>query len=141
MFKRTLILTLALVVAAGLALGVHAAPKTETLSGTVADLTCATKGKALMDTWHNATHDAHKTGEGEAAGCATACLKGGQPAALFADGEVVTVFACNPRATLADFAAQEVEVQGTRVGASFLPAKIRAKGAGAWQDVNCATMH
>ncbi len=75
------------------------------------------------------------------------CLRGGQPAALFADNEIQAVFGCNPRATLADYAAQEVDVQGFWGGSkeddarTFIPAKIRKKGESEWKDVDCATMH
>jgi hypothetical protein len=77
--------------------------------------------------------------------CATMCLQGGQPAALFASNRVTAVLACNPRPTLAKYAAQNVEVQGFWAGDGrdvkpFVPMKIRA-GSGSWQDVDCATMH
>lgn len=80
-------------------------PKTVTLSGTVADLTCASKGKAMMDNWHNAKNNDHMRPDGTAKQCATMCLQMGQPAALFASNDLKAVFACNPRSTLANFAA------------------------------------
>ena len=60
-------------------------------------------------------------------------------------GEITAVFSCNPQATLSNYAAQSVEVQGHWAGAGaavkpFVPMKIRA-GGGSWEDVNCATMH
>lgn len=145
--KSLLIAATALVLIVGLALSVEAGPKKDTVSGVIADFTCAAKGKMMMDSWHNAANDTHKTPDGEKPGCATACLKGGQPAALFTGDELAAVFACNPRATLSEYAAQEVEVQGMWAGSgsdgakSFVPSKIRAAGSGEWQDVNCATMH
>lgn len=122
-------------------------PRTEIVSGTLVDLTCAAKGKAMMGKWVNAKSDAHMTTEGRKPGCATLCLKGGQPAALFDGDKVTAVFACNPRATLADYAAQDVDVRGFWAGGesdqarSFVPQKIRKSGESNWQDVDCATMH
>ncbi len=124
-----------------------AQPEPATLKGRVIDLTCAAKGHAMMGSWHNAEHNDHMSPEGKKPNCAEMCLRGGQPAALFADGQIVAVFACNPRATLADFAAQEVEVRGFWAAQekeglpTFVPQKIRKAGAGRWQDVDCATMH
>jgi len=77
--------------------------------------------------------------------CATMCLQGGQPAALFAGNQITAVLACNPRNTLAKYAAQNVEVQGFWAGSGsdvkpFVPIKIRT-GSGSWQEVDCANMH
>lgn len=117
-------------------------PKMESLSGQLIDLTCASKGEAMMGKWMNTAAD-HMMPDGKTQkDCAAMCLKGGQPAALFANNKVSAIFACNPRATLADFAAQNVEVQGfwAGAGATFIPTKIRKSG-GSWADVNCETMH
>ena len=115
-----------------------------TLSGRVIDLTCASKGNAMMNNWRNA-EDNHMMPDGEMKSCATMCLKGGQPAALFSGGQITAVFSCNPQATLSNYAAQSVEVQGHWAGAGsdvkpFVTIKIRS-GGGSWEDVNCATMH
>lgn len=125
----------------------QAQPDMVTVSGTIADLTCAAKGKVMMGSYHNAENDEHKTPEGPKPGCATMCLKNGQPAALY-DGEKITaVLACNAKWTLAEFAAEEVEVEGFWAGSpeddarSFVPVKIRSADGGEWQDVDCATMH
>lgn len=119
-------------------------PKMVTLSGTIADLTCASKGNAMMGNWHNAENNDHMTPEGTKRECATMCLRGGQPAALFASNDLKAVLACSPQFTLANFAAQDVEVQGFYAGGkdvkTFVPQKIRAKG-GSWEDVQCAEMH
>ena len=104
---------------------------------------------ALMGKWANAKSDHHMTREGRKPNCATLCLKGGQPAALFdTESETIkAVFACNPRATLADYAAKEVEVQGFWSAGqedglnTFVPEKIRTAGSTPWVDVDCATMH
>lgn len=146
---RTLWITaaVAVVALASVATAQMNEPEMVTLSGTVIDLTCAAKGQAMMANWHNAEHDDHMTPDGEKKACATMCLKGGQPAALFTGDRIEAVFACNPRATLADFAAEEVDVQGFWAGSSddatrtFVPAKIRAAGSSSWQSVDCATMH
>ena len=119
-------------------------PKMVTLSGRVIDLTCASKGNAMMDNWRN-VEDNHMMPDGEMKSCATMCLKGGQPAALFSGGQIAAVFSCNPQATLSNYAAKSVEVQGHWAGTGsdvkpFVPMKIRSRG-GAWEDVNCATMH
>ena len=122
-------------------------PETATLSGKIIDLTCAAKGKATMDSWHNAENNDHMTPNGKQPSCAEMCLRGGQPAALFADGKIRAVFACNPRATLADYVAQDVDVQGFWAGgntggvSTFVPKKIRKAGSGKWAEVDCATMH
>lgn len=122
-----------------------AEPQMVTLKGTVIDLTCASKGKAMANSWMNTEQD-HMMPDGNTQkSCATMCLMGGQPAALFADDKISAVFSCNPRATLAKFAAESVEVQGFWAGEGvdvkpFVPVKIRS-GSGAWQDVDCATMH
>jgi hypothetical protein len=120
-------------------------PDTVSLKGTLIDLTCAAKGNAMMNSWGNTKQD-HMMPDGNVMkSCATMCLQGGQPAALFAGNQVTAVLACNPRNTLAKYAAQNVEVQGFWAGAGsdvrpFVPTKIRA-GSGSWQDVDCATMH
>ena len=84
-------------------------PEMITLSGRVIDLTCASKGNAMMNNWRNVEDD-HMMATGEMKSCATMCLKGGQPAALFSGGEITAVFSCNPQATLSNYAAQSVEV-------------------------------
>lgn len=151
MLKKRMSLALVLLAAAVLvgALAVSAqmaAPAKVTIAGKVIDLTCAAKGKTMMDSWTNAENDAHMTPDGKKAGCASMCLKGGQPAALFAKGKVIAALACNPRATLANYAAKDVELKGFWAGAkkddarSFVPEQIRTPG-GQWQAVDCATMH
>ena len=121
-------------------------PKTVTISGTVIDLTCTVKAKAMSGKWVNTKGD-HMMADGKInKGCAKMCLQGGQPAALFADGKILATFACNPSATLADFAGESVEIQGfwatgdSEGAKTFVPAKIR-QGSDDWKDVNCATMH
>lgn len=137
---------LVLVAGAGMAGAQMQKPDSAVISGTLIDMTCAAKGKALMDSWVNAENDDHMTPEGKKAACATMCLKGGQPAGVFKDGGIAAVLACNPRATLADYAAQDVELKGFWAGSSgdaartFVPQQIRPAG-GDWQEVDCATMH
>jgi len=120
-------------------------PDMVSLRGTLIDLTCAAKGNAMMNSWANTKQD-HMMPDGNVQkSCATMCLQGGQPAALFAGNQITAVLACNPRPTLANYAAQNVEVQGFWAGAGsdvkpFVPMKIRS-GSGSWQDVDCATMH
>jgi hypothetical protein len=129
-------------VTVAVATGAVAAPKKATVSGTVIDVTCASKAKAMMDSWANTKNDHMMPGGKTAPGCATMCLKGGQPAALFDGEKISAVFACNPRATLANFAAQEVDVQGFwGPNNTFVPEQIRAKGSADWSAVDCATMH
>ena len=120
-------------------------PETVSLRGTLIDLSCAAKGNAMMNSWDNTGQD-HMMPDGNVQkSCATMCLMGGQPAALFADNQITAVLACNPRATLAAYAAQSVELQGFWAGAGsdvkpFVPTRIRS-GSGAWEDVDCATMN
>ena len=90
-------------------------PEMITLFGRVIDLTCASKGNAMMNNWRN-VEDNHMMPTGEMKSCATMCLKGGQPAALFSGGQITAVFSCNPQATLSNYAAQSVEFQGHRAG-------------------------
>ncbi len=123
-----------------------AKPDTVTLSGKVIDITCSAKGKVKMGSWGNAENNDHMTPAGKKTACATMCLKGGQPAGLFSGDQITAVFACNPRATLANYAAQDVKVKGFWAGSpddgakSFVPMKIRGSEGG-WTDVDCATMH
>ena len=118
---------------------------TVSLKGTLIDLTCAAKGNAMMNSWGNTKQD-HMMADGNVMkSCATMCLQGGQPAALFAGNQITAVLACNPRNTLAQYAAQDVEVQGFWAGSGsdvkpFVPMKIRT-GSGSWQEVDCANMH
>jgi len=131
-------------VAAGLYAMQMKQPEMTTIEGSVVDMTCASKGHAMMGKWMNAKDD-HMMPDGKTQkGCGTMCLKGAQPAALFDGSTVTAVFACNPSHTLADYSGKQVEVQGFWAGEkavqTFVPMKIRA-GAGAWQDVQCATMH
>ncbi len=120
-------------------------PDMVSLKGTLIDLTCAAKGNAMMNSWANTKQD-HMMPDGNVQkSCATMCLQGGQPAALFAGNQVTAVLACNPRNTLAQYAAQDVEVQGFWAGSGsdvkpFVPMKIRT-GSGSWQEVDCANMH
>ncbi len=119
-------------------------PKMTTIKGSIVDMTCASKGHAMMGKWMNAKDD-HMMPDGEnKKGCGTMCLKGSQPAGLF-DGKTVTaVFACNPAATLSAYSGKQVEVQGFWAGndavKTFVPAKIR-EGSGSWKEVQCAAMH
>lgn len=124
-------------------------PQMVTLSGKVIDLTCAAKGKIMTDSWANAENNDHMTPDGKKPNCAKMCLMGGQPAALY-DTEkerISAVFACNPRSTLVDYAAMDVDVQGFWAGGksdaakTFVPQKIRKAGAERWVNVDCATMH
>jgi len=120
-------------------------PDMVSLQGTLIDLSCAAKGNAMMNSWANTKQD-HMMPDGNVQkSCATICLQGGQPAALFASNQVIAVLACNPRPTLASYAAQNVEVQGFWAGSgpdvkTFVPTKIRSS-SGSWQDVDCANMH
>ena len=59
-------------------------PDMVSLKGTLIDLTCAAKGNAMMNSWDN-TKQVHMLADGNMQkSCATMCLQGGQPAALFA---------------------------------------------------------
>ena len=130
------------------AVGVFAAqmkqPEMTSIKGSVVDMTCASKGHAMMGEWVNAKDDHMMEGGKMQRGCGTMCLKGSQPAGLFDGSTVTAVFACNPALTLADYSGKQVEVQGYWAGEKsiqmFVPMKIR-EGSGSWQDVECATMH
>lgn len=150
--RRTLLccLGLALVamvaVAAGSQAQEMAKPEMVTVSGKLVDVSCAAKGRAMMGTWDNVGQD-HMTEEGYQEACATMCLEMGQPAGLFADDKLEAVFACNPRATLVDFAAKDVEVRGFWAGGpndgarTFAPMQIRETGSRDWKQVECAEIH
>ncbi len=137
-------------------------PQTVTLKGRVIDLTCAVKGKVAMGAWNNIAED-HMMADGNLQkSCATLCLLGGQPAALFADNRITAVFACNPQGsgvaphqgyTLAGNVAQASEVEGywldDNAGTGlFVPLKIRRAiltaerryGSGGWLELNCGAM-
>lgn len=122
-------------------------PQTTTLFGTLVDLSCAARGIAMRDSWSYATENDHVGEEGTVKQCATTGLRNGNPAALFNGKKLTAVFACNPRTTLADYAAQKVDVQGFWAGfkkddvKSFVPRKIRRQGAKNWDDVECQYLH
>lgn len=145
--KTIWVLVLMVLAAAGAGYAEMMKPDMVTLSGTVIDMTCSAKGRALSGKWYNAEHDDHMTPDGKKTACATMCLKGGQPAGLFDGDKITAIFGCNPRATLADYAAKDVQVMGfwggsaADTGKTFIPMKIRADGDSSWQQVDCATMH
>ncbi len=138
-------------------------PHSVILKGRVIDLTCAVKVKVAMGAWNNIAQD-HMMEDGNLQkGCATLCLLGGQPAALFSDNKITAVFACNPRGsgaaphqgyTLAGNVAQASEVQGYWVDDKaetgiFVPLKIRRAiltaerryGSGGWLELDCGPIH
>ena len=138
-------------------------PQTVILKGRVVDLTCAVKGKVAMGAWNNIAQD-HMMADGNLQkGCATLCLMGGQPAALFSDNKITAVFACNPQGsgvaphqgyTLAGNVAQASEVEGYWLDDKaetglFVPLKIRRAiltaerryGSGGWLELDCGPMH
>ncbi len=138
-------------------------PQTVTLKGRIIDLTCAVKGKVAMGSWNNIAED-HMMADGNLQkSCATMCLMGGQPAALFSDNKITAVFACNPRGTgtaphqgytLAGNVAQDSELQGYWVDGKaetglFVPLKIRRAiltaerryGSGGWLELDCGPIH
>ncbi len=136
-------------------------PQTVTVEGWLLDLTCAVKGQIMRGAWDNIGED-HMMADGNLQkSCATLCLMGGQPAALFSDNKITAIFACNPagsgasRSSLARYVAMEVEVQGYWAeGAAetgiFVPSKIRRgvlrardrySDSGGWRDVDCGIVH
>ncbi len=138
-------------------------PQTVILKGRVIDLTCAVKGMVTMGAWNNIAQD-HMMEDGNLQkGCASLCLLGGQPAALFSDNKITAVFACNPRGsgaaphqgyTLAGNVAQASEVEGYWLDGNaetglFVPLKIRRAiltaerryGSGGWLELDCGPMH
>ena len=136
-------------------------PQTVTVEGWLLDLTCAVKGQIMTGAWDNIGQD-HMMADGHIQkNCATLCLRGGQPAALFSANKITAILACNPRgsgasrSTLVRFVAMEVEVQGYWADRAaetpiFVPAKIRRgvlrardrySESGGWRDVDCGNMH
>jgi hypothetical protein len=124
-------------------------PEVVTVSGTIIDITCAVKGKAMMGTWANTASD-HIMEDGSVMpGCAEMCLLGGLPAGLFNDDKIQAVLACNPAPTLSKYAGEDVEIQGfwaTTVNvdgtASFVPQQIQPLGStDAWETVVCELLH
>ena len=136
----------ALMMSAGL-LHAQQGPKTVTISGTLVDLSCAAKGMVMMGSDVNAKNDTHKTPNGEVASCATMCLRGGQPAAIFSDGKIQAVLLANASLNLYKFAVKEVDIEGFYAGSdkdavkTFMPVKIRLKGTEDWTTVQAAEMH
>lgn len=122
-------------------------PVIVTISGKLADLSCAAKGQYLMGSDNNALNDTHMTPKGEMEKCATMCLKGGQPAGIFSDGKVIATLLANSSLNLYKFAAKDVDVQGWWAGnkkndvKTFFPNKIRVKGTKDWTEVQTAQMH
>lgn len=120
-------------------------PKMATVRGNIVDLTCSAKAYAMGMKWANTKEDHMVEGGKMQKDCATMCLKGGQPAAVFNGSTLTAVLACDPRQSLAGYSSQQVELQGFWGGDSkdvktFVPQKIRA-GSGAWKDVACAEQH
>ena len=135
-------------------------PQTVVLKGRIIDLSCGAKGKERLGTWNNVGQD-HVMADGRIQkDCATMCLMGGQPAALFSGNKVTAVLACNPRGsgasehTLAKYASAPVEIQGYWVGSEtevkvFVPLQLRRTvlsiesryGSGGWRDLDCDLMH
>ena len=136
-------------------------PQTIAVKGWLVDLTCAVKGHIMTGAWNNIGGD-HMMADGNIQElCATLCLKGGQPAALFSDDKITAVLACNPggsgssRSFLARFVAMEVEVQGywadgiaetgifvpSRIRRGILRARDRYGSGGGWRDLDCGTAH
>ena len=135
-------------------------PPIVTLKGRLVDLTCAAKGKAMTGSWNNIAQD-HMMEDGNIQkACATLCLLGGQPAALFSDNQITAIFACNPRGTgtaphqgytLAGNVAQASEVEGYWVDGKaetgiFVPLRIRRGeltaerrygAGGGWRELDC----
>ena len=136
-------------------------PQIITVKGWLVDLTCAVKGHILTGAWNNIGED-HMMADGNIQKrCASLCLKGGQPAALFSDNKITAVLACNPagsgssRSYLARFVAMEVEVQGywadgaaktgifvpSRIRRGILRARDRYGSGGGGRDLDCGTVH
>ena len=138
-------LALGAVVALTFAVNAQMMPKMETLKGTLVDMTCSSKAYAMGMAWANTKED-HMLEDGKMQKeCATMCLKGGQPAALFNGDSLTAVLACDPKQSLVNFSSKEVEIQGFWGGDSqalkvFVPQKIRT-GSAEWSDVTCAEIH
>lgn len=122
-------------------------PEPATISGILVDLSCSAKGMVMMGNDYNALNDTHKTPKGDMPSCATMCLKGGQPAAIFSDGKIQAVLLANASLNLYKFASKKVDVEGFYAGDSddavktFFPKRIRAQGSDEWTDVIAAEMH
>ena len=121
------------------------APERVAISGHLVDFSCATHSYARTGEWDDTEHILPcPTKEATAAECARRCLKGGQPAALFDGESILAIFMCNARTTLADFAAEHVEIEGYwshKDARTFVPFKIRRHQEDEWQSVSCATMY
>lgn len=120
-------------------------PKMVTIRGSIVDLTCSAKAYAMGMQWANTKEDHMLEGGKMQKDCATMCLKGGQPAAVFSGSTLTAVLSCDPRPTLAGYASDQVELQGFWGGdgkdvKTFVPQQIRI-GSGAWSTVTCAEMH
>jgi len=130
--------------------GVQAQPKkpdATVLSGTLIDLTCASKGMKLMDSSFNAVNNDHKTPKGMKEDCATMCLQGGQPAGVYKDGKIAAVLLGNPSVNLYKWATDSVDIKGWWAGdedddvATFVPKQIREQGEEEWTKVKTRAMH
>ncbi len=139
---KTVMLFAGVAVLVLVAVAAQAGPKKATVSGTLVDFSCASKGHGMTGKWVNVSNEHTMPDGNKMPGCGVMCLKSGQPAALHDGKTISAVFACDPKHTLADLAGKEVEVQGWWAveGQAFVPEKVKAKG-GDWQDVVCAEMH
>lgn len=108
-------------VAALLSAQEKAAPKPETITGTLVDLKCYAAGGFL-------TND-----HGGAAGCGTACAKGGLPVALVDANKKVHILGV-PAPAYADWVGKELRLTGKHAQHAdvFIPDKVEAKEGDKW---------
>lgn len=127
--KKATILTLALVLAAGVGTALAGSPegKTKTVEGTLVDSKCYLKG--------GFTGNDH----GGMAGCGTACAKMGIPVALLTtEGKLYTL--AIPAPQLAEHVGQTLRATGSVKSGALVPDKVEVKKGDAWEKVNLATM-
>lgn len=121
--KRATILTLALVLAAGISTAQSISEvEGKTIEGELVSAKCYLRAGLTGN-----DHMGMK-------GCGTACVKSGNPVGLLtADGEYYTLVMPAPQ--IADHVGQTLRVSGTIKSGSLVPDKLEMEEGGSWKEV------
>jgi hypothetical protein len=108
--------------------GLYAAEREVTLTGTLVDSKCYLADNSNTGNDHMGVK-----------GCGTICLKGGQPGALLTkDKKFYPILASTQ--VLAPYVGQEIRARGTLHSGAILPNKVEVSQNGKWEEVKLGTM-
>lgn len=126
--RRTTILTLALVLAAGVSTALAGGEgEGKTIEGTLVDAKCYLR--------MGATGDDHMGMKG----CGTMCAKKGQPVGLLtAEGKYYPLVVPAPQ--IAEHVGHMLRASGTVKSGSLLPDKLEMKEGSSWKEIKIGTM-